>query len=107
MKTLLLAILCLCLGGPLTTYAFDKKMKHKYNGHYVRVKMKSPHYTRVASPGNNYTYIKEDWTWNPSTNSWDWHGNRWETAPQPAQKWVPGHWRKVPGGWTWVDGHWR
>jgi hypothetical protein len=108
MKKLLLIGLCLCLGGPLAFQAEARqKEKVKYKKHYVKQKLKAPEYTAAASPGEGYTYIREDWSWNPNTSTWEWNGNRWVTAPQPTQKWMPGHWRRTSTGWTWVDGYWK
>jgi len=104
MKKLILIALCLCLGAPM---AANAQTKVKDEGNYIKVKHKVPKYTKAVSPGSNYNYIKEDWTWNPTTRDWDWNGNRWEVAPEPSKTWVSGHWKNDVNGWTWVEGHWK
>jgi hypothetical protein len=106
MKKLIVIGLCLCLGAPMMADA-QGKMKTKDKGHYVKTKMKTPAYTRADAPGKDYVYIKDDWTWNENTGTWDWNGNRWVTPSPDTHTWVDGHWRKDPGGWTWVEGHWK
>jgi hypothetical protein len=106
MKKILLMALCFSLAAPLIADAqTDVKIKEK--GHYVKMKPKSPTYTRVVAPADNYVYIKEDWTWNPSTSTWEWYGNRWMEPAQPRQVWVPGHWMNTSDGWEWVAGYWK
>ena len=98
--------LCLCLGAPMITDA-QQKVKVKDKGHYVKTKTKAPKYDRATSPGGDYVYIKDDYTWNENTRSWEWNGNRWVTPTQTGQTWVPGQWRRSTNGWTWVEGYWK
>jgi hypothetical protein len=108
MKKLFILGLSLCLVAPLTLQAHDDpKTKTKLKGHYVKTKFKKPKYTKGTSPGDNYVYVDQDWTWNDATHTYDWNGNRWVERRQPTQKWVPGHWKHTAGGWTWVDGQWK
>ena len=104
MKKILLVALCLSLGAPVLTHAQDKI---KIKKHWVKMKPAAPTYTRVVSPGDNYYYIKEDWTWNPTTSTWDWYGNRWVETPATTRTYVPGHWMQTSDGWNWVDGYWK
>lgn len=104
MKKVLLLAAFFSFGMPVFS---DAQVKVKAKGHWVKVKPKAPKYTRVTSPGTNYTYVKEDWTWNTSTNTWDWNGNRWVEVPATSKTWVPGHWAHTSDGWDWIEGHWR
>lgn len=82
-------------------------MKVKEKKHYVKIKPKTPAYSKAASPGTTYMYVQDDWTWNPTTNTWDWNGNRWVERPKVNETWVPGHWTNTTDGWMWVEGHWK
>lgn len=103
MKKILLLAACLSMGFPAFT---DAQTKVKDKGHYVKMKPKTPKYTRVTSPGTNYTYVKEDWTWNTTTSAWDWNGNRYVEVTT-GKTWVPGHWVHSSMGYDWVEGYWR
>ncbi|MCW3122347.1 MAG: hypothetical protein JWQ38_1839 [Flavipsychrobacter sp.] len=104
MKKILLLLLSISLSTSSVVLAQDK-MKQK--GHVVKVKPKSPRYTKIVSPGTNYVYINDDWTWNDETGQWTWNGNRWISPPQPTQHWVPGHWTNTDFGWEWTPGYWK
>jgi hypothetical protein len=104
MKKILLFVLSFWILAPVN---MDAQMKVKQKKHYVKMKPKAPKYTKVVAPSADYVYIKEDWTWNPATNTWEWYGNRWVQAPAAEQKWIPGHWRKTSYGWVWQEGYWK
>lgn len=104
MKKILLVALCLSLGAPMIASAQDKV---KVKKHWIKVKPAPPTYSQSSSPGRTYYYIKEDWTWNPTTNTWDWYGNRWIETPATTPTYVPGHWMQTSEGWSWVDGYWK
>jgi hypothetical protein len=105
MKKLLVLAISLFLALPFSVEAQKMKVKEKKN--YVKMKPKEPTYTREVSPGPDYTYIREDWTWDPATNTWTWYGNRWMQAPATGQHYVPGHWMKTSSGWYWQEGYWK
>ena len=107
MKKLILLLLGLTLAAPASTFAqTDAKVKVKDNK--VKIKPKEPKFTRAASPGKDYTYVREDWTWNPTTMTWDWNGNRWVQATEPKQQWMPGRWIKnTDDTWSRVEGYWK
>lgn len=114
MRKILLLVLGLTLSAPMITDAQPGKGNGKAKGHgrghgkghAVKVKPKAPKYTKVVSPGNNYVYVNEDWTWDPGANQWVWNGNRWVVVPA-SQTWVPGRWVSTRLGWDWVPGYWR
>ena len=93
-------------GRRTTTVVTHTRVKHN-NGHHVKMKPSRPRYTRPASPGRDYVYVEEDWTWSPASNTWVWYGNRWVPIARPQAVWVPGRWVNVSYGWTWRGGSWR
>ncbi|MCD6012768.1 MAG: repeat (2 copies) [Flavipsychrobacter sp.] len=103
MKKVLLLVLGLGLVAPSVVSA---QVKVKEKVHYVKVKPRVPKYTKVVSPGANYVYVREDWTWDEGTSQWTWEGNRWVEL-QPAKTWVEGRWTNTPDGWMWVEGYWK
>ena len=58
----------------------------------------------VPAPSAQHVWIQGYWAWN---GRWVWHPGYWVIPPRPYAKWVPGHWRRHPGGWSWVPGNWR
>jgi len=108
MKKLLLIALSLCLSAPVPVNAQTmRKEKIKEGKHVVKEKPMAPTYTRSVSPGSNYLYVEEDWTWSPGSNTWTWNGNRWIAPTVVNKTWVPGHWVNTGDGWTWIEGYWK
>jgi len=71
----------------------------------VRVRPPRPHVVITTRPGPHHVWVREDWE--PSGTEYRWHGGYWVEPPRPKAVWVPGHWRKRPGGYVWITGHWR
>jgi hypothetical protein len=104
MRKVLLLILGLLIASP-ALYAQDVKIKVKK--HSVKIKPKSPKYEQAAAPGENYVYVREDWTWDQGKSTWQWNGNRWVQVPAEGQHYVPGRWVRTEEGWEWQDGFWK
>ena len=58
----------------------------------------------IPAPSAQHVWIQGHWSWK---GRWVWEPGYWVIPPRPYAKWVPGHWRRQPGGWIWVAGHWR
>jgi hypothetical protein len=55
--------------------------------------------------GDSVLWIPGYWAWNDDTSDFIWVSGCWRVPP-PGQRWMPGHWQQVDGGWVWVSGLW-
>lgn len=60
---------------------------------------------RGVSPSPRHVWHDGYWRWNGHAHVWV--GGTWVMPPHPGSAWVPGHWKRTPGGWSWIEGHWR
>jgi hypothetical protein len=63
----------------------------------------------VAKPAKarkNHVWIEGHWAYSHKLDRYVWVKGRWAKRPRNNARWIPGHWKKAPGGWKFVPGHW-
>jgi hypothetical protein len=72
---------------------------------YVKIRPVHPVIVRTTAPGPHHVWVDEDWE--EREGKYVAVGGHWVAPPHPGWHWVPGHWKRGPGGEWWVKGHWR
>ncbi len=79
----------------------------------VKVKPAPPSRPKVvikpSKPGSKYIWIKGYHRYDPKSKKYILVKGHWEVPPQKYKKavWMPGHWKKVRGGFKWMPGQWK
>ncbi|MBA3829175.1 MAG: YXWGXW repeat-containing protein [Taibaiella sp.] len=71
----------------------------------VNLRPARPVYVRTVAPSPRHVWVEEEWE--NRGGRYEWAGGHWVAPPREGARFVPGHWRRRPGGEVWIPGHWR